>query len=380
MGLFSHITPSQRLSTVIGISFCFFVAEITVGFYTHSLALIADAFHYLNDLVGFVVALIAIQISQRGKSPKEFSFGWQRAQLLGAFFNGVFLAALGLSIFLQALERFVNITRVEDPKLVLIIGGVGLGLNIISAVFLATSIHSHDHAHDHSDDHDHDHDHGQKGEHKGLDLNMLGALIHVIGDALNNIGVMASALAIWFGKSDARFYADPAISMAIAFMIFASSVPLVRRSGAILLQSAGDGVDVEEVRRDLETLPGISGVHDLHIWRLDQRIQLASAHLLTADDSLANFMVQAKAIGERLHQCGVHSYTLQPELIAPPTRASLAGSESEIGLVSDAGEMGVGGVAEEAEGDRGSDLDLGCRIKCGGGDCGGSFCCEEKKS
>lgn len=113
----------------------------------------------MNDLVGFIVALTAIyvcepcmasvdpqlykygtnlsiKISERSASPQDLSFGWQRAQLLGAFFNGVFLLALGISIFLQSIERFISIQHVEDPKLVLIMGCIGLALNIISAIFL----------------------------------------------------------------------------------------------------------------------------------------------------------------------------------------------------------------------------------------------------
>ncbi|KFX99734.1 hypothetical protein V490_01681 [Pseudogymnoascus sp. VKM F-3557] len=134
----SQLSRSQRLMIIIGISFSFFAAEISVGFYTHSLALVADAFHYMNDLVGFIVALAAIR---RDKTPKELSFGWQRAQLLGAFFNGVFLLALGVSIFLQSIERFVSLQKVQNPMLILIMGCVGLVLNIISVLFL----HEHDH-------------------------------------------------------------------------------------------------------------------------------------------------------------------------------------------------------------------------------------------
>jgi len=107
------LSQRTRLSVVIGISCCFFIAEISVGFYTHSLALVADAFHYLNDLVGFIIALVAIVVSEGERSPKEFSFGWQRAKLLGAFFNGVFLAALGLSIFLQSIERFISFQSID---------------------------------------------------------------------------------------------------------------------------------------------------------------------------------------------------------------------------------------------------------------------------
>merc|ERR1712230_337283 len=132
----SQLSRSQRLMIIIGISFSFFVAEISVGFYTHSLALVADAFHYMNDLVGFIVALVALRISQRDNTPKALSFGWQRAQLLGAFFNGVFLLALGVSIFLRSIERFVSLQKVENPMLILIMGCVGLTLNIISVIFL----------------------------------------------------------------------------------------------------------------------------------------------------------------------------------------------------------------------------------------------------
>lgn len=109
--MFSHLEREHRLILVISISASFFLAEIAVGFYTRSLALVADAFHYLNDLVGFIVALVALKISQRSKHPKELSFGWQRAQLLGAFFNGVFLLSLGISIFLQSIDRFVSLER-----------------------------------------------------------------------------------------------------------------------------------------------------------------------------------------------------------------------------------------------------------------------------
>merc|ERR1711939_1045528 len=140
------LTKARKLMLIIGISLSFFVAEIAVGFYTRSLALVADAFHYLNDLVGFVVALAAFKAAERDDAPPSLSFGWQRATLLGAFFNGVFLLALGVSIFLQAIERFVSLQPVENPLLVMIIGCIGFVLNVISATILG---------HDHGDTHSH---------------------------------------------------------------------------------------------------------------------------------------------------------------------------------------------------------------------------------
>ncbi|KNG46332.1 cation diffusion facilitator family metal ion [Stemphylium lycopersici] len=319
-----QISRKARLRAVIAISFCFFAAEISLGFYTGSLALIADAFHYLNDLISFIVALVAVQVTERKTSPADLSFGWARAQLLGAFFNGAFLLALGVSIALQSIERFISIEHVEKPKLVLIVGCVGLFLNIISALFL----------------HEHDHDHGSGGvdneevlspspthanhlhiiakpKKHGMDLGVLGVLVHVIGDAINNIGVIISAVIIWFVKSPNRFYADPAVSMWIAIMILASAIPLTKRSGKILLQSAPMGVKIDDVKHDLEAIPGVLSVHELHVWRLDQKKSIASAHIRVSDPDIASFMQKAKIFSECLHAYGIHSATLQPELAEP---------------------------------------------------------------
>lgn len=121
----ARVPKKTRLYIAITLSFCFFVAEISFGFYTRSLALVADGFHVLFDLISFAIALAAIivwliqvlyrsqvdldQVSERSQSPQGLSFGWQRAQLLGSFFNGVFQLALGFSIFLMSLERFIYV-------------------------------------------------------------------------------------------------------------------------------------------------------------------------------------------------------------------------------------------------------------------------------
>ncbi|OTA95283.1 hypothetical protein M434DRAFT_69581 [Hypoxylon sp. CO27-5] len=317
------LSSKQKLYAIICISFAFFIAELVVAFYTKSLALLADAFHYMNDLIGFIVALGAIIISERAVSPANLSFGWARAQLLGAFFNGVFLLALGISIFLQSIERFISIERIENPKLVLIMGCVGLALNIISA----TLLHEH-HGHDHVASHRHPSlTHTQPisahAEHRhtivnlqsaGRDLGMMGVLFHVIGDACNNVGVIIAALVIWLTTSEARFYADPGISMAIALMILVTSIPLVKNSGKILMQSAPKGVDIDDVRHDLEKIPGIESVHELHIWRLDQKKAIATAHVVVSNNEMTDFMDRARTVGECLHAYGIHSATLQPEL------------------------------------------------------------------
>ncbi|GAB1318992.1 Cation efflux protein [Madurella fahalii] len=370
------LSDRQRLSVAIAISFSFFACELAVAFKTRSLALMADAFHYLNDLIGFVVTLAAIIISERAQFPQDLSFGWQRARLLGAFFNGAFLLALGISIFLQSAERFISIQEVDDVKLVLIMGSVGLLLNLVSAAFLHEYHHHHHHHHHHhgsdpegetsrgsegksitTTDTHLEHRHAAKGAMEGpmRDLAMLGAMLHVVGDALNNLAVIIAAAVIWFTISPARFYADPAVSMAISIMILLSAMPLVKQSGEILLQSAPRGVDLADIKHDIEKISGVESVHELHVWRLDQKKAIASAHVIVSDPDVASFMEKAKTISECLHAYGIHSTTLQPEIVEGPL---VAPNASTAGL-------------EGAEGRRVPP----CQMMCGKGMCENLTCC-----
>ncbi|KAM3556592.1 hypothetical protein ARSEF4850_005456 [Beauveria asiatica] len=353
----------NRLIATIAISFAFFVAEIAAGFYTHSLALIADAFHYLSDLLGFIVALTALQVSEGSTpAPPGYTFGWQRATLLGAFFNGVFLLALGISILVQAIERFINISPIEDPKLVLIIGSVGLALNVLVMSFLHEHDHDHGHGHDPENSHSHSHHNDKENqtqiseeaiesnvpagdiergselgassitshvEHKHSvqmaaaaqshkDLGMMGAFLHVVGDAINNVGVIVSALAIWRVEGEKKYYADPAIGVFIAIMIFLTAIPLTKKAGRILMQTAPEEIDIKDVKEDIEMIPGVDSVHELHIWKLDQRKSIASAHIVVDNGFSGKWLVTAKTILECFHAYGIHSVTLQPETTPPP--------------------------------------------------------------
>lgn len=186
---------------------------------------------------------------------------------------------------------------------------------------------------------------------------MMGVLIHVIGDCANNLGVIIGAAVIWFANYGGRFYADPAVSMGIAIMIFLSSIPLsmfslrrpfprtlqaadrklVKQSGLILLQSAPRGVDHDDVKHDLERVPGVLAVHELHIWRLNQTKSLASAHVVIDGDIILDFDSLAKTIRECFHAYGIHSVTLQPEIHTSrqvsTTGQSTHSSGVEIGIV-----------------------------------------------
>lgn len=143
----------------------------------------------------------------------------------------------------------------------------------------------------------------------------MGVLIYVIGDAVNNVGVIIAALVIWRAEFNGRCYADPGVSMGIALLILLSSLPLVKNSGSILLESVPLGVSLDDIKHDLEKIPGVTSLHELHVWRLSQNKAIASAHVVTSESVVIKFMDQARLINECLYAYGIHSVTLQPELV-----------------------------------------------------------------
>ncbi|KAF4778316.1 cation diffusion facilitator family transporter [Colletotrichum scovillei] len=251
------INRKRRLIATIAISGGFFIAELVVGYRTKSLALIADAFHYENP--------------------------------------SAYIPTLWLE----------SRPDLEDPILILIMGCIGLGLNMIVLSFLHdTEPHLHEHT---QETRHHDEDHTHTG-----DLNMLGVLLHVLTDALNNLSVIIAALIIWKSPSDNRFYADPAIGIFIALTITLSAVPLCRRAGQILMESAPAGLDVEFVRGEMLKVPGVQEVSNVFVWQLDQTTSLATAHITITENSVRSFASTADAIGLTLLPYGIRSVALQP--------------------------------------------------------------------
>ncbi|KAM5445684.1 hypothetical protein MaudCBS49596_007239 [Microsporum audouinii] len=300
------ISAQSRLLMVIAMSTCFLITELAVGFKTHSLALIADAFHYTGDLLSFVVAYLAQKHAaalQRDMIPEDTASTLEAAEnrtaiirvdkkdsrhvlpLLAAFFNSVFLLALGLAIFLQGLEKFIHLDEIANPKLVLIIGCVGILANVICACILGADGHhhhghSHGHGHGHGHGHQHSHDHDVAGNETrssedeklshGTALSMKAVLLHVAADALNNLAVIVSAAIIWkvpsenppesrphhdsehnhYGSPHAKYYADPACTVFIAILIMASTGPVVLQSGRALA-AAATGANVKEILTDI---------------------------------------------------------------------------------------------------------------------------------
>ena len=227
----------------------FTVAEIVGGLLTGSLALLADAGHMLSDNLSLGLALFAAWLAGRPATP-ERSFGYQRAEILAALFNGVTLVAISIWIFVEAYSRLGKPPEILGSP-VLAIGALGLLVNVAGAVILSRSA--------------------------GENLNAQGALRHVIADALGSIGVMVAALVIIL---TGWRYADPLVSVAIGLLILASSWSLLRDSTNILLEATPRGIDAEEVGRKMTGAEGVIEVHDLHIWTITSGFPALSAHVL----------------------------------------------------------------------------------------------------
>ncbi|KAG0192855.1 hypothetical protein DFQ28_007465 [Apophysomyces sp. BC1034] len=240
----------------------------------------------------------------------KYSYGWQRAEILGALINGVFLVALCFTIALSAIQRFIQPEPITDPVMVLITGCVGLAGNLLGLLLFHD--HGHHHHHHHNHDH-HDHEKDPDIQHDGGHLNMKGIFLHVLGDALGNIGVIATALFIWLTPYSWKFYMDPVVSLVIAIIIFFSAVPLVRATSVILLQGVPSTVPLDNVRNDISKMDDVVSVHELHIWQLSDSKLIASMHVRLTNSK--NYMQIATQMRQLLHEYGVHSVTIQPEFV-----------------------------------------------------------------
>lgn len=158
---------------------------------------------------------------------------------------------------------------------------------------------------------------GAKGGHSHADLNMRGVFLHVMGDALGNIGVIASALFIWKTDFSWRFYSDPAISLIITVIILCSAIPLCKAASRILLQAVPVGLSVDDIKQDILDLPDVVSCHHLHVWQLSDTKLVASLHVQVAfefkGEGSRRYMELARQIRKCLHEYGIHSSTIQPE-------------------------------------------------------------------
>lgn len=273
-------------------------------------------------------------------SPKKWSkntFGWARAEVLGALINAVFLVALCFSITVESIKRFIDVEEIHDPENILYVGFFGLLVNVIGLILLYDSGHGHSHgpklaqlsnvdeAENEFAYHDtpvekkkpkkssHGHSHGGHGHsHSAGQMNMRGAFLHVLSDALGSVIVIISAIIIKYTTWEHKQLCDPALSLILVVLILHSVWPLLRESALILLQTVPTHIEVDAIqRRLLEGVDGVLAVHEFHIWQLAGDRIIASAHIRCRN--LSEYMKLAEKVKEFFHNEGIHSTTIQPE-------------------------------------------------------------------
>jgi zinc transporter 1 len=215
----------------------------------------------------------------------------------------------------------------------------------------------------------HGHSHG--------DLNMRGVFLHVLGDALGNVGVIASALFIWLTDFPWRFYSDPLISLIITVIILLSAIPLCTAASRILLQAVPAGLSIDDIRDDITELDGIISCHHVHVWQLSDTKLIASLHVQVDFDfkgeGSARYMGLAQEIRLCLHEYGIHSSTIQPEFCLDATHDHSAVGTDESGAEEEHVGSHNGSVRNSKDGSvrGGSDS---CLLECGDA-CGDSKQC-----
>lgn len=248
----SHTRASRnrrRLSIVLVLTALYMVAEAVGGWWTGSLALLADAGHMLADVAALALALTALWFGSRPATPNK-TFGYYRLEILAALVNGVALIVISLLIFYEAYERWGNPPAVKSGVMMIVASG-GLVINLICAYIL----------------------HGEHEE----DLNMRGAWLHVIGDALGSVGaIIAGALMSIYGW----YQADPLFSIAISLLIVWSSWNLIRESVNVLLEGTPAHINLAAVEETILETDGVEAVHDLHVWTITSGREALSAHVV----------------------------------------------------------------------------------------------------
>jgi cobalt-zinc-cadmium efflux system protein len=266
----SRSRDARALTIVLALTGAFVVAEVIGGLVSGSLALLADAGHMLSDAMSLGLALGALWLARRPPTAR-MSFGYRRAEILAALFNGVTLVAIAIWIFIEAAGRLADPPEVAGG-LTLAIAVAGLAVNVTGAAILWRS--------------------------GGRSLNVRAALLHVIADLLGSVGVIVAALLI---LATGWLTADPLVSILIGVLVLGSSWRVLRESLGVLLEAAPEGIDAE-----------VTEVHDLHVWTITSGFPALSAHVMVGRGEDCH--ARRRELSELLRRdFGIEHTTLQVE-------------------------------------------------------------------
>jgi cobalt-zinc-cadmium efflux system protein len=273
----------SRLAIALGITLVFVAVEAAAGWYANSLALLSDAGHNLTDVIALAISWVAIRLSQRPSSARH-TFGFHRAGILAALVNSLTLILMSLWIFYEAFQRLMSPPEVL-PGVLVLVGALALAVNLGTALMIRGG-----------------------SEH---DLNVRSAFVHLMGDVFSTAGAILAGVVILFtGWS----WLDPLVSILIGGLILWNAWKILRETADILLEATPRDVDMERLLADMNAVRGVRGVHDLHVWSINQSLRTLSAHIVTDDQAISAGISLQRRLNEVLaHQYGIAHATLQLE-------------------------------------------------------------------
>lgn len=276
-----HTDSRRKLSLVLVLTAVYMVAEGIGGWWSGSLTLLADAGHMLTDVAALALALLAVWFGSRPATSKK-TFGYYRLEIVAALVNGVALILISLLIIYEAIQRWASPPVVKSSFMIVIAVG-GLIVNLTCAWILY-------------------------GKHE-IDLNLRGAWLHVMSDALGSVAAIVAGLVMWlYGW----YGADPFFSVLIALLIVWSSWSLIRESTNVLLEGTPSHINLAAVEAAILETSGVSEVHDLHVWTITSGREALSAHVIHLHGTQASELL--RDLRAKLQtQFGVDHLTIQME-------------------------------------------------------------------
>ncbi|KAM9383845.1 proton-coupled zinc antiporter SLC30A2 [Pholidichthys leucotaenia] len=324
----------KRLYLVSGICLFCMVGEILGGYFAGSLAVMTDAAHLLVDFTSFIISLLSLWLSSR-PATHRLSFGWHRAEILGALLS-VFTIWLvtGVLVYL-AIKRLISDDYTIEGNIMLITSSCAVVANIIMAVVLHQSGHGHSHGGISSHGHGHSHKKGkethgmsnnihsnddcvdmeknqaaQRRRAQQANASVRAAFVHVLGDLLQSISVLVSAMVIFF-KPEYKV-ADPICTFLFSILVICTTFTIIKDILLVLMEGTPSGVKYSEVRDGLLAVKGVMAVHNLHIWALTVNQGVLSAHV-AIDDSVDAQTVLREMTQACFSSYNFHSVTIQME-------------------------------------------------------------------
>jgi len=271
-----------RLGIALVITAGYMVAEVAGGIFFNSLALLADAGHMLSDVMALALSWVAMHIGKRSPTDRH-TYGFKRTEILAAMVNGLALWVIVAVIFYEAVQRFMSPAPVAG-KGMLMVASVGLAVNLgMAAMLFRTREHN---------------------------LNLKGAFLHVLSDALGSVGAIVAAIVI---LGTGAFWVDPLVSVLIGFLIIYSSWGLLRESVNILMEGVPPGVEIKDIEDALLEHAGVCCVYDLHVWSITSNRVALSAHVVLSEPEGNRVEVLRgleRLLGERF---GITHTTIQVE-------------------------------------------------------------------